>query len=319
MIKGLVSVIIPTYNSAKFVEESVKSALNQTYTNKEVIVIDDGSTDNTKELLEKYKNKIKYIFKENGGPASARNLGIKESSGEFIAFLDSDDVWLSEKLSLQVKFMMDNVDVGVVACNRFFIWEDSDKCVKANSPWNKTHKANVFWELLRGNFIALSSAVARRECFDNIGLFDESEELIGTEDYNMWLRLSRFYKFGFLKGYLYMACWKKISLTSDFEKMYKGDILNIKKVNDLFPELKLARKIYYWKSISRRHYCLADSYFYVGQYKQARREFLKSLQCFVFNIKAICLLFICFFPGLIDSLRKIKLRMLKMIKDDNGK
>ena len=98
----LVSIIIPTYNRAKLVTEAVQSALSQTYTNFEILVIDDGSTDNTEEMLKKYDNDIKYIKTERSGPGRARNLGISRAKGEFIAFLDSDDLWMDFKLDLQM-------------------------------------------------------------------------------------------------------------------------------------------------------------------------------------------------------------------------
>src|SRR5437868_2002167 len=101
----LVSVVIPTYNSASFLSQSIESVLQQTYDNFEVIVIDDGSTDNTEAVLSDYKDAIHYIKKNNGGPSGARNLGIAEAKGEFIAFQDSDDLWLPEKLQLQMEYL----------------------------------------------------------------------------------------------------------------------------------------------------------------------------------------------------------------------
>ncbi|MFH0731641.1 MAG: glycosyltransferase [Candidatus Omnitrophota bacterium] len=105
---SLVSVIIPTYNNASFISEAVDSVLAQTYTDYEIVVIDDGSTDNTKEILSKYNNKIRYFYQENKGVSSARNLGIRQATGEYIAFLDADDLMLPDRLDELVRFSEQN-------------------------------------------------------------------------------------------------------------------------------------------------------------------------------------------------------------------
>ena len=110
----LVSVIIPTYNSSQYIKEAIDSVLAQTYKNFEIIVIDDGSTDNTKEVLAPYLSVIKYIYKNNGGPASARNRGIKEANGEFVAFLDADDVWKPDRLARGVDILDQRPEVGLI-------------------------------------------------------------------------------------------------------------------------------------------------------------------------------------------------------------
>ena len=114
-----ISVIIPTYNYANYVRDAVESVLNQSYKEFEIIVVDDGSTDGTKKVLEPLKNRIRYIYQENRGLPSAYNTGIKASKGEYIAFLDSDDLWLPEKLKLQKKYFDDNPAVGMVICNGY--------------------------------------------------------------------------------------------------------------------------------------------------------------------------------------------------------
>ena len=109
-----VSVIIPTYNREKLISRAIESVLAQVYPVYEIIVVDDGSTDATKSVLAPFNGKIKYIYQKNAGIAEARNRGIKESSGEYIAFLDSDDYWAPEKLAEQVKVLDANPQVGIV-------------------------------------------------------------------------------------------------------------------------------------------------------------------------------------------------------------
>ena len=101
----MVSVIIPVYNRAQYIKDCLDSVINQTYKAYEIIVVDDGSTDNLREILVPYMDKIQYIYKQNGGPSSARNAGTKVSNGEYIAFLDADDMWLPEKLELQIELL----------------------------------------------------------------------------------------------------------------------------------------------------------------------------------------------------------------------
>ena len=114
MFKPSISVIIPTYNSAVFLPEALQSVLSQTFLPQDVIVVDDGSTDDTEDVLEPFRRHIHYIRQENQGPAVARNRGIAEAKGDLIAFLDADDVWVPEKLERQVNVLIENPRIGLV-------------------------------------------------------------------------------------------------------------------------------------------------------------------------------------------------------------
>jgi glycosyltransferase involved in cell wall biosynthesis len=115
----LVSVIVPTYNYAEFIGEAIKSVLDQTIQDFEILVIDDGSTDNTKEVVLSFGDKVRYFYQSQQGPAKARNKGIVESKGEYIAFLDADDVWLPSKLEKQVNLFRSNPKLGMVVTDNF--------------------------------------------------------------------------------------------------------------------------------------------------------------------------------------------------------
>jgi len=119
----LVSVVIPTYN-CPFLSEAIKSALTQTYENIEIIIVDDGSTDKTRETVERYHSKVQYIYQENEGVSSARNNGIRASHGDYIAFLDADDVWLPDKLKEQISVFYDKKDIGFVYCDNYYVNEE---------------------------------------------------------------------------------------------------------------------------------------------------------------------------------------------------
>ncbi len=189
-----VSVIIPTYNRAGYIVKTLESVFAQTYTDYEVIVVDDGSTDDTEEVLKPYYDRIIYIRKENGGQGSARNVGIKLAKGEYVAFLDSDDLWLPEKLEIQVKFMDDNPEVGLVFSDFVVFYEDDTGCLIEMRKVHLQGKELTFQSLFHRNFIPTLTVLVRKSCIDDVGLFDESRELIVGEDYEMWLRIAMRYR-----------------------------------------------------------------------------------------------------------------------------
>ena len=187
----LVSVIMPTYNHAQFIGEAIDSVLNQTYRNFELIIIDNFSEDNTERIVTSHKDdRIKYLkFKNNGVIAASRNYGIRHSQGEYIAFLDSDDIWLPEKLEKQIKvFQISNETVMLYT--RFKIIE-GDIISNRIFPKNGKYKSgNIFKALYIRRFIACSSVMVKRNVLDQVGLFDTDPDLIAIEDTDLWLRIA---------------------------------------------------------------------------------------------------------------------------------
>jgi glycosyltransferase involved in cell wall biosynthesis len=192
----LVSVVIPTYNCAPYLPRAVESALGQTFAPVEVIVVDDGSTDDTAQVLAPYEGRIQYIRQANRKLPGARNTGIRHARGELIAFLDADDWWLPEKLERQVPLLLDNPDVGMVHSDFVFYDEPDGRYRPSNSPGHEL-VGRCRPRLLLGNAINVCTAVVRRECFDRAGLFNEG--LVGgLEDYDLWLRVARHYEFAYV-------------------------------------------------------------------------------------------------------------------------
>ena len=192
----LISVITPTYNRAAFLERAISSVLNQTYGNFEMIIADDCSTDNTKEVVTKIKDeRIKYIkLESNKGPAGARNIAIKSAKGRYISLLDSDDEYLPQKLERQIlKFQDLPMDIGVVYCGYFIVYEPDTTHGKV-SP---IYKGDIFNILLKHNCMGSPTPLIRKECFDTCGLFDEF--LPSYDDWDMWIRISERYKFEFVE------------------------------------------------------------------------------------------------------------------------
>lgn len=186
-----VSVVIPTYNRLWSLKDAVKSVKSQTYTDFEMILVDDGSTDGTDRWIEKSVSGVVYIRQENRGVSSARNRGIEASRGEYIAFLDSDDRWLPEKLSIQVEAM----EGGHSISHTEEIWMRNGVRVNPRIR-HKKHSGNIFLKSLPLVIISPSSVMIRREVFDDVGLFDEN--LLAAEDYDMWLRITARYPVHFI-------------------------------------------------------------------------------------------------------------------------
>ena len=183
--KPQVSVIIPTYNRGWILKEAIDSVLAQDYKDLELIVVDDGSTDNTFEILASYGNDIKVLFQENKGVSAARNRGITEASGQLIAFLDSDDLWLLRKLSTQIDFFNQMPDALI--CQTEEIWVRNG--IRVNPK--KRHKkpsGMIFEPSLELCLVSPSAVMTRRSLFDRVGEFDVT--LSACEDYDLWLRIS---------------------------------------------------------------------------------------------------------------------------------
>ena len=180
----VVSIIIPTYNRAGYLKEAIDSVLEQTYQDFELLIVDDGSTDHTQRLVEGYAGRVSYFFQDNRGVSSARNLGIRASKGEFIALLDSDDLWLPQKLEQQIETM--EAEPTLQLCHTEEIWIRRGVRVNQKKKHQK-YGGYIFPYCLPLCVISPSSVMIRRTLFDEIGLFDEN--LPTCEDYDLWLRI----------------------------------------------------------------------------------------------------------------------------------
>lgn len=187
-----VSVIIHTYNNEKFIAETISTVQSQTYDDYEIIVVDDGSTDNTRTELLPYMDKIKYHYKENGGIASAKNTGIKLSNAEFVAFLDHDDLWSPEKLELQIDYFEKNPRVGLVYSK--YASFRNDKIIRAKPKIG--YSGWIFPNLISKSIIQTSTVMVKMECLNTIGTFDES--LVLADEYDLFLRIAKKYECGFI-------------------------------------------------------------------------------------------------------------------------
>jgi glycosyltransferase involved in cell wall biosynthesis len=228
-VPGLVSVIVPVFNAAAFVEQTIRSVLAQTYQAFEIIVIDDGSTDSTLDVVRNIGGPIRILGQPNSGVCVARNTAAREARGEFLAFLDSDDVWEPEKLAKQVSVFREHPDVAVVAT-----WHD--EIDQVGRPLTREMKQprslmdrpvglhRVF--LKEGNFLSVSACLIRREAFMTAGGFHVRERIL-SGDYDLWIRLSEYHKFFVLSDALtHYRILENSQIHGSFAKEY-GAQLNI--------------------------------------------------------------------------------------------
>jgi glycosyltransferase involved in cell wall biosynthesis len=192
MAGELVSVIMPAYNAEKYIAESIRSVLAQTYPGWELIVVDDGSRDNTGGVVREFvarDSRIKYIFQENGRLGKARNTGLKNVSGELIAFLDSDDLWIGTKLAAQMRALSENeADVVFSDCYVFNDENTANERTRFGSFSGRFSGSELLDRLICQNRIPVLTVMLKRTLLDRVGVFEEGKPYHGLEDYDLWLR-----------------------------------------------------------------------------------------------------------------------------------
>lgn len=190
----LVSIIMPVYNTEKYLSAAIKSVIDQTYVNWELIIVNDESPGDTRHVVKMFTDsRIKYIEQSNSGPAATRNTGMYSSNGDFIAFLDSDDIWHNNKLEKQISIFTHKPDIGVVYSQRETIDEDGNT-ITGYLP--KLYNGMVLNKLWVDNFVCNSSAIISRKIFNKIGGMNKNLRM--SEDWEYWLRIACYFKFDYV-------------------------------------------------------------------------------------------------------------------------
>lgn len=293
-MKPEISVIIPTYNRARFIERAVQSVLNQTYQDFELIVVDDASTDDTEERvghLLRNGMRFKYVRHDiNRGASAARNNGIKTSTGEYIAFLDSDDEWLPEKLEKQMQVFEESQDdkLGVVYSGVAYIKEEDNQKIDEQQPKKRGY---IFEDFLRRCCVGGGPGVflVKKEVFDTCGLFDEREELRIVDDYEMWVRVSKDYKFDFVDDLLTRCYRHNVSITATMTE-YDRAIAHENVVNKFRADYERVPKI-----LSLKLCGIASLYCRGGDVNRGRKMFLESIGANPLNARSYPNLFLSYF------------------------
>ncbi len=282
----LVSVVLPTYNYARYLPESVGSVLSQTYPHYEVIVVDDGSTDNTKDVLNPFMQRIKYIkLEQNKGLPVARNTGIQSARGKYIAFIDADDFWLPEKLQTEIEYFDKQRNAGMVYSKHVNIDENGrviDADVKKRLP-----SGNIFIQLFsEQNFVIASSVVVRKNVFETTGLFDE--QLVNCQDWDMWLRIAFYFNIAGINKTLVKYRHNPHSLSKNRNNVLKYQKIIIDKMYNSFKDKEngLHEKLY--KKRLASHYAKVGRYYLrTGDKNRAHENFGLSLKNAPFNLRTI--------------------------------
>lgn len=283
----LVSVIIPVYNSAAYVKDAVRSALDQDYERKEIIVVDDGSTDSTPAILKSFADQIIVLTQNNAGPGAARNRALEHAKGAYIAFLDADDMWVPGKLRLQIEYLERWPEVGVVY-SKWLLWHadpEGDFLLPQLTPLNNRativpqDSGWIYTNLLFECRLLTSTVLLRRAIMQQVGLFNE--ELLRGQDYDYWLRLSRVTRIHKLDHEL---------------ALYRihGDNIAVKYPNHNYELMIVEKNVSRWgltgpegRTVSKnqleRHLgqlCFSFGYWHCkrGTYRIARNAFWKSLR-----------------------------------------
>lgn len=241
---------------------------SQTYTDYEVIVVNDGSTDNTRDVITKYFDRVSYIEQSNSGPASARNAGINNAEGEYLAFLDSDDLWHPDKLSIQLKYLESNPDAAFVYCRMEEFTNTNDnniRCLDSVKPV-AIKSGRVFDEILQYPLIPLPSVLIKTEIVHSIGGFDES--LFTAEDTNLWLKIAWQYNIVGINDIL-VRRRKHSNNISDNMSIHIGTLDNLDKIVSLIPEVSPALYPPMKNAYSRRGTNMLVDLFYAGNYSNA--------------------------------------------------
>ena len=281
-LQPLVSVIIPTYNHAKYLGDAIQSVLSQTYQKFEIIIIDNYSNDNTEDIVSSYastNSRIRYTkFSNKGIIASSRNLGIKMARGEYIALLDSDDLWSPEKLELQVPLFI-NKEVGLVYAG-IIKFNDKDNRVVKTTNFNHFFKGYIFDNLFNSDksFIANSSAVIRKSCLAEIdctngtGPYWEDLSCVTNEDYHLFLRLTHKYKVDYVPKHLVRYRLYDGNSSKDTIKNLTATIATTKNISSLYnlPVKRTRMKI------SRYYLAIGYNYRKVSK-SMALKYYLKSM------------------------------------------
>jgi len=192
-----ISVVIPTYNRANTIERAVNSVLNQTYKPLEIIIVDDGSTDNTRKVIESIKHPlVKYLYKENGGAASARNYGVQNACGNWVAFQDSDDLWREEKLKKQVEYFERHLEYELIYCPYEMHYSSGLVKTIPNTKNRQVLEGKVLQYLIIVNTIGAPTMLINKNAFQDIGGFDEKLRVV--EDWNFAVRFAEKHSVGYV-------------------------------------------------------------------------------------------------------------------------
>ena len=266
-----ISVIIPTYNYAKYLPRAIDSVLAQTYKDFEIIVVDDGSTDHTKEVLMPYVDKIRYIYQPNQGISAARNRGLKESQGRWIAFLDADDSWIPEKLALQIDIPAKDPLVKLIY-GKVILFREDGTVVENYPTRDPGRNAQELAERL--GYLPTSTIMASKDIIMKVGSFDE--DLPTSEDVDLWVRIARVAKIYEVNEPILAYHYNHGGNTTSNEmKMYEGWVRFHYKVLREYKDITPAK---IFRILAKNEYALARIYCGQKKFKESLTYALRAIR-----------------------------------------
>lgn len=267
----LVSVIIPTYNRLDYIGQAIESVLKQTYTHYEILVVDDGSTIDVKKVLEPYLGNIAYIYQKNEGLGSARNTGITHSKGKYLAFLDDDDLFEPRKLEVQVRILEKYPEIGLVYSDGYVFDTTNPSDIRLNPAVARDAPNSEFTKLFFMNTnIYVSAFLTRRQCFEDVGLFDES--IPPHADSDIILRIALEWPIKFSDYPSTKIRYHPVQMSLDRIAMNTCILKSNYKIFRLYPDFKAALGEGGDKKMAELHYSLAQSYIRRENFPEARKE-----------------------------------------------
>lgn len=300
----MISIVIPTYNCSSYIGEAIESVLAQTLCEHEIIVVDDGSNDATEEIVKRRYPMVRYVRKEQGGVSSARNLGIATACGQYIAFLDADDIWEPGKLKKQIDLFKQRPELGMVFAENSTFDRNNNIVDKGFNKRNRLLKGDVVKNIFLRSYVTTSTVVVKQGVFDAVGVFEEL--LHAGEDDNMWMRIAMKYPIDLIDEPLVRYRITAGSLSRTHQNLMSGVKKHIELIQtkylDLYDRLGQAaiKQKYFVVHFDEAYHC-----FDLKLYQEARTFFRKSMQYKPSDIRSYVYYLSCCFPP--SFIQKIKL------------
>ena len=313
----LVSAVIPAYNAERFISDAIESVFAQTYPHIEVVVVDDGSTDGTSDVLAPYESasRVRVFRQANAGPAAARNRGIEESKGKYIAFLDADDLWVPTKTEKQVGLFRQSPELGLVySLGQGQLLDDTGRWIEdARSRWlwaDRTYRRGpVFREIVSTLFILLPSVIVPKGVLEEVGGF--SSDLQTAEDRHLYARIAHDYAIDYVPEPLVII--RRHGANISWDPAREPQTLDfLRKIADEFPECSLRESKWMRSTYASWAHASAREAFHEGRLRQARREFRQACRYApLCPLNWLYLAASCLPPPVLTAIRRAKHRLRK--------
>lgn len=291
-----VAIVVPCYNAELHLERALDSVFAQTYRDFRVFAVDDCSSDATLEILRGYRQCSVTSLETRMGPSAARNQGIRASQSPFVAFLDADDEWLPRKLERQLAVLKENPGVGMI-CSHCAHRSQGDRAIALFGETTKPQYGNLFEQLVRRCFVFTPTVIVRRECLEDVGLFNENLRV--SEDYNLWLRIAAKWPIALLPEVLAVAHARLggLSLSTSAEERFSNGVAALEDVRSRCSNLSAGEFRALQSTLAERTYCHGAYLLANGAAHRSREKFTAALKLQSTHLRAMVKLGLSFLPA----------------------